>query len=78
MPSTTPGPTPGPTPGTTPSATTGPPPAPTGRRERKKAATRRAIADAALHLFLERGYDEVGIREIADAADVSNTTLFKH
>ncbi len=28
--------------------------------------------------FLERGYDDVGIREIADAADVSTTTLFKH
>ncbi|TXS81080.1 TetR/AcrR family transcriptional regulator [Streptomyces sp. sk2.1] len=52
--------------------------APMGRRERKKAATRRAIADAALQLFLERGYDDVGIREIADAADVSTTTLFKH
>ncbi|WP_435884530.1 TetR/AcrR family transcriptional regulator [Streptomyces toxytricini] len=52
--------------------------APTGRRERKKAATRKAIADAALRLFLERGYDGVGIREIADAADVSTTTLFKH
>ncbi|TYB57481.1 TetR family transcriptional regulator [Nonomuraea sp. PA05] len=49
-----------------------------GRRERKKAATRQAIADAALRLFLERGYDDVGIREIADAADVSTTTLFKH
>ncbi|MGW7600488.1 TetR/AcrR family transcriptional regulator [Streptomyces antimycoticus] len=49
-----------------------------GRRERKKAATRKAIADAALHLFLERGYDNVGIREIADAADVSTATLFKH
>ncbi|MFJ5776094.1 TetR/AcrR family transcriptional regulator [Streptomyces sp. NPDC093094] len=53
-------------------------PAPVGRRERKKAATRQAIADAALRLFLERGYDDVGIREIADAADVSTTTLFKH
>src|ERR1700761_4637839 len=51
---------------------------PLGRRERKKAATRQAIADAALRLFLERGYDEVGIRDIADAADVSTTTLFKH
>ncbi|MGW6275251.1 TetR/AcrR family transcriptional regulator [Streptomyces sp. NPDC055060] len=49
-----------------------------GRRERKKAATRQAIADAALRLFSERGYDAVGIREIADAADVSTTTLFKH
>jgi AcrR family transcriptional regulator len=49
-----------------------------GRRERKKAATRQAIADAALRLFLERGYDEVSIRDIAEAADVSTTTLFKH
>ncbi|MEU3460727.1 TetR/AcrR family transcriptional regulator [Streptomyces sp. NPDC006733] len=49
-----------------------------GRRERKKAATRKALADAALHLFLERGYDHVGIREIADTADVSTATLFKH
>ncbi|KUL53024.1 MULTISPECIES: TetR/AcrR family transcriptional regulator [unclassified Streptomyces] len=54
------------------------PAAPMGRRERKKAATRQAIADAALRLFTERGYDDVGIREIADAADVSTTTLFKH
>ncbi|MFE0459186.1 TetR/AcrR family transcriptional regulator [Kitasatospora sp. NPDC058965] len=49
-----------------------------GRRERKKAATRQALADAALRLFLEHGYDSVGVREIADAADVSVTTLFKH
>src|SRR3712207_8221990 len=49
-----------------------------GRRERKKAATRQAIADAALRLFLERGYDRVSIRDIADAADVATTTLFKH
>jgi AcrR family transcriptional regulator len=51
---------------------------PVGRRERKKAATRQAIADAALRLFLDRGYDQVSIRDIADAADVSTTTLFKH
>ncbi|WP_228003018.1 TetR/AcrR family transcriptional regulator [Nocardia australiensis] len=50
----------------------------TGRRERKKAANRQALADAALRLFLERGYDAVGVREIADAADVSVATLFKH
>ncbi|WP_067509992.1 TetR/AcrR family transcriptional regulator [Actinoplanes sp. TFC3] len=52
--------------------------APVGRRERKKAATRQAIADAALRLFLEHGYDQVSLRDIADAADVSITTLFKH
>ncbi|MFF7972721.1 TetR family transcriptional regulator [Streptomyces sp. NPDC007905] len=49
-----------------------------GRRERKKAATRKALADAALELFLERGFDEVSIRDVAEAADVSTTTLFKH
>ena len=50
----------------------------TGRRERKKAQTRQALADAALDLFLERGYDQVGVKDVADAADVSVTTLFKH
>ncbi|MBB5849982.1 TetR/AcrR family transcriptional regulator [Amycolatopsis umgeniensis] len=49
-----------------------------GRRERKKAATRQKIADTALRLFLERGYDEVGIREVAAEADVAVTTLFSH
>ncbi|WP_329049261.1 TetR/AcrR family transcriptional regulator [Amycolatopsis sp. NBC_01488] len=49
-----------------------------GRRERKKAQTRQALADAALELFLEHGYDEVGVKEVADAADVSVTTLFKY
>lgn len=49
-----------------------------GRRERKKAATRQALADAALELFLEHGYDQVSIRDVAEAADVSTTTLFKH
>lgn len=57
---------------------TTPVPAAIGRRERKKAATRQAIADAALGLFLERGFDSVGIREIAELADVSTTTLFKY
>ncbi|MFF3541747.1 TetR/AcrR family transcriptional regulator [Streptomyces platensis] len=51
---------------------------PLGRRERKKAATRQALADAALRLFLEHGYDQVSIKDIAEAADVSTTTLFKH
>ena len=49
-----------------------------GRRERKKAATRQKIADTALRLFAERGYDAVGIREVAAEADVAVTTLFAH
>jgi len=51
---------------------------PVGRRERKKAATRKNISDVATMMFLERGFDDVSIREIADAADVSPTTVFAH
>ena len=49
-----------------------------GRRERKKAATRKAISDAATALFFERGFDAVTIREIAEKADVSPTTVLAH
>ncbi|MEV7019447.1 helix-turn-helix domain-containing protein [Streptomyces sp. NPDC093991] len=49
-----------------------------GRRERKKAATRQKIADTALRLFLERGYEAVGIRDVAAEADVAVTTVFSH
>ncbi|GII75451.1 TetR family transcriptional regulator [Sphaerisporangium rufum] len=49
-----------------------------GRRERKKAATRAAILEAATTLFLARGFDAVTVREIADAADVSPKTVFTH
>ncbi|MCK2244401.1 MULTISPECIES: TetR/AcrR family transcriptional regulator [unclassified Crossiella] len=52
--------------------------APPGRRERKKAATRQKIADTALRLFLARGYDAVGIRDVAAEADVAVTTVFSH
>ena len=51
---------------------------PLGRRERKKAATRKAISDAATLLFVERGFDNVSIREVAEQADVSPTTVFAH
>lgn len=50
----------------------------TGRRERKKARTRQALSDAAVRLFTEHGFDNVGVREVAEAADVSLSTLFKH
>jgi AcrR family transcriptional regulator len=49
-----------------------------GRRERKKGATRAALTDAAFRLFRERGYDNVTLREVAEAADVSVTTLMNH
>jgi len=49
-----------------------------GRRARKHLQTRRAIADSALRLFLEHGYDEVSVKEIADVVDISVPTLFKY
>lgn len=49
-----------------------------GRRERKKAEVRQRISDAATALFLRRGFDQVPVSEIAEAADVARPTVFAH
>jgi AcrR family transcriptional regulator len=51
---------------------------PVGLRERKKQMTRLAVLDAAERLFTARGYDNVTVAEIADAADISVKTLFTY
>ncbi|MER5387987.1 TetR family transcriptional regulator [Saccharopolyspora sp. NPDC002686] len=49
-----------------------------GLRERKKQRTRAAIADAAIAMFLESGFDEVSCADVAARAEVSKPTLFKY
>jgi AcrR family transcriptional regulator len=52
--------------------------APETLRERKKRLTREAIFAAARALFGERGFDDVTVAEIADAANISVKTLFTY
>ncbi|MFI7064707.1 TetR family transcriptional regulator [Kribbella sp. NPDC050124] len=49
-----------------------------GRREQHKAATRGALQEAALRMFEERGYTETTVRDIADAAGVTERTFFRY
>ncbi|RSS80278.1 TetR/AcrR family transcriptional regulator [Streptomyces sp. WAC06614] len=49
-----------------------------GLREIKKQQTRTAIADAALGLFLEHGFDQVTVAEVARHAGVSTNTVFNY
>lgn len=49
-----------------------------GLRERKKQRTHAAISDAAIALFLEHGFNQVSVAQVADAAEVSKRTLFAY
>lgn len=52
--------------------------APESLRDRKKRLTREAIFAAARALFSERGFNDVTVAEIADAANISVKTLFTY
>jgi AcrR family transcriptional regulator len=54
------------------------PPAPEGLRQRKRRETRARIVDAALKLFLARGYDATTVDEIAEAAGISKRSFFDY
>ena len=46
-----------------------------GLRERRKQETRQAISDVATVMFVERGFDEVTIAQVAEAAAVAKMTV---
>ncbi|MEU6014978.1 TetR family transcriptional regulator [Streptomyces sp. NPDC047515] len=52
--------------------------APMSLRERKKQLTYQAVSEAAITMFLERGFDKVSVAEVAAAADISKPTLFRY
>jgi AcrR family transcriptional regulator len=49
-----------------------------GLRERKRRRTFEVIHQAGMRLFAERGYANVTVADIADAADVSRATVFAY
>ncbi|WP_306215786.1 TetR/AcrR family transcriptional regulator [Actinoplanes sp. RD1] len=49
-----------------------------GLRERKKQRTFDAVSTLAIDMFLERGYDNVSVSDIAAAAEISKPTLFRY
>ena len=49
-----------------------------GLRERKKRLTRALISDTATAMFLERGFDDVKVADIADACGVSEKTVYNY
>jgi AcrR family transcriptional regulator len=46
-----------------------------GLRERRKQQTRQAISDIATQMFVTRGFDDVTIAQVADAAGVAKMTV---
>lgn len=51
---------------------------PEGLRERKKRQMRELISDTATEMFLERGFDEVRVTEVAERCGVSEKTVYNY
>jgi len=50
----------------------------TGLRERKKQRTRQTIVDVATRLFVEQGYEQTTLAQIAEEAEVALSTFFNY
>jgi 15-cis-phytoene desaturase len=48
------------------------------RRQRKREALRQKIFETAIQLFIEKGYDQTGIRDIAEAVDIGVGTFHNY
>ncbi|MFQ6392613.1 helix-turn-helix domain-containing protein [Nocardia sp. KC 131] len=51
---------------------------PSALRDRKRERTRRALLEASVELFEERGYEETTVADIAAAAEVGTRTFFNY
>jgi len=49
-----------------------------GPRERKKRLMRQQLSDTATRMFLERGFDDVRVAQVAEACGVSEKTVFNY
>jgi len=51
---------------------------PEGRRETRKAETRRTLHEVGMRLFAEQGYEATTVEQIANGAGVSHMTFFRY
>jgi TetR/AcrR family transcriptional regulator, regulator of mycofactocin system len=49
-----------------------------GRAGRRRSTTRHHITDVAIDLFARRGFDEVSVDDVAEAAGIARRTLFRY
>ena len=49
-----------------------------GRAGRRRSTTRHHITDVAIELFARRGFDEVSVDDVAEAAGIARRTLFRY
>ena len=51
---------------------------PAGRSDRRIARTQASIRNAFIRLFFERGFDNISVSDILEAADIARSTFYQH